>query len=118
MTTSKPIRHFQTMNEAVDFICNTLEIGACEKLWSQIEQIEGHVARDPSYPKYFYTYIFCQMQELHQKLDFRRLYDGKSFPKDGKTAKLGGHMQELGCIHIDFLKYEKGWLLHDIWICR
>jgi hypothetical protein len=111
-------RYFQTLEAAVDYISGTLDSGNYEALLNQIEQSERHIARDPSYPDYFQKFVFSQLQDRHRKLDLRRLYSEQSFPKEQQTYKLGGHMQELGCIHIDFLKVEQGWIISDIWICR
>jgi hypothetical protein len=111
-------RYFQTLEAAVDFISGTLEAGTYDALLNQIEQSERQIARDSSYPDYFQKFVFSQLQNRHRKLDLRRLYSERSFPKEQQTYKLGGHMQELGCIHIDFLKVEQGWVISDIWICR
>ena len=112
------VRYFQTLEAVVDFICSSLDTDTCGTLLNQIEQSERHTARDSSYPDYFQKFVFSQLQDLHRKLDLRRLYRGRTFPKEQRTYKLGGHMQELGCIHIDFLKAEQGWVISDIWICR
>ena len=47
-----------------------------------------------------------------------KIFVGREFPKDATTFKLGGHMKELGCCHIDFLKKGDSWKIVSIWQCR
>lgn len=47
-----------------------------------------------------------------------KLYDGRAFPTDADTFKLGGHASELGHVHIDFVRDGANWKLKDIWNCR
>jgi len=49
---------------------------------------------------------------------FRQLYAAREFPAAGGSFKLGGHMRELGHVHIDFVRVAGGWALDDIWKCR
>lgn len=46
------------------------------------------------------------------------IFEGRTFPKDATTFKLGGHMRELGHCHIDFVKEGGSWHLTRIWQCR
>jgi hypothetical protein len=62
--------------------------------------------------------IFSQLQGYQREMDFWLRYQGKRFPVDDQRFTLGGHMAELGCIHIDFQKVDGGWVLDNIWICR
>lgn len=61
---------------------------------------------------------FDMLQAAHQKESLLKRYARQEFPKDADTFKLGGHMSELGCLHVDFVKKNDKWFLADIWNCR
>ena len=58
------------------------------------------------------------LKNSHKKTSLQELYIQKEFPKAKDKFKLGGHMAELGCIHIDFIKIDDKWYLEDIWNCK
>ena len=47
-----------------------------------------------------------------------KVFEGREFPKDATTFKLGGHQKELGHCHIDFVKDGESWQITRIWQCR
>ncbi|GAA5121377.1 hypothetical protein JIN84_00605 [Luteolibacter yonseiensis] len=47
-----------------------------------------------------------------------KIYEGRDFPKDATTFKLGGHEMELGHCHIEFSKKDGSWEIVRIWQCR
>jgi len=112
------IKQFLDLSEAVAFIAECLDSGACAELFSELEKAQEHVARRPDHLDYFSKFVFATLRDIHRRTDLRELYRGRGFPEESAQFKLGGHMQELGCIHIDFEKRERGWALRDIWVCR
>ena len=112
------LRGFTNLREAVAFIVRRLESGKVEELFFELKEAQTILARNAEFLSYFSKFIFTPLLEIHQKVDLRELYNGKDFPEDGTEYKLGGHMMELGCIHIDFVKRECDWALQNIWLCR
>ena len=47
-----------------------------------------------------------------------KIFEGREFPKDATTFKLGGHDMELGHCHIEFSKKDGSWEIVRIWQCR
>lgn len=47
-----------------------------------------------------------------------KVFEGREFPKDATTFKLGGCCMELKHCHIDFEKDGKSWKIARIWQCR
>jgi len=47
-----------------------------------------------------------------------KVFEGREFPKDAASFKLGGHKKELGHSHIDFVKDGGSWQITRIWQCR
>ena len=45
-------------------------------------------------------------------------YANRDFPIEKSQFKLGGHGQELGHIHIDFIRDKNAWKIDRIWMCR
>ena len=110
-------RQFTSLATAVDWIADCLEKDDVPQLLAAALGAAERVERDPCYAEYFGR--ACELlTERHQALDLRRLYQGRDFPGDSERFKLGGHMAELGCLHIDFVRREPGWFLWDIWLCR
>jgi len=68
------------------------------------------------------TYVETGIEAIRRTgikvLDLRERYAGRDFPKDQNRFKLGGHMAELGCVHIDFVNWDGGWRLWNISVCR
>jgi len=110
--------HFSVLSDAVAFIAGCLEAGDPADLLLAVRRAPQHVAHSADYRERFRTFIFLPLAEIHRCQDLRELYRDRAFPESGARFKLGGHMQELGCTHIDFVREEQGWLLEDIWICR
>lgn len=102
---------FQTLPQAVGFIAELIERNSASELMAQF-------TRKPDHSDSFTEGIFPQLQSLHQAIDLRARYKGKHFPTNETRFELGGHLKELGCIHIDFQKTERGWVLDEIWQCR
>ena len=111
-------RQFHDLSEGVAFIAECLESGSIAELHSDLELAEERLARRPDDLDYFSRFVFAQLCDIHRRTDLRELYRDRAFPEDSEHFKLGGHMKELGCIHIDFEKGHHGWALRDIWLCR
>jgi hypothetical protein len=109
---------FRTLAEAVDFIAARLEANEPEALMQATQALPHHLDWDPDYPSYFIRYLFTPLEEIHRRTDLRALYADREFPQEDTQFKLGGHMAELGCTHIDFERHGAVWHLHDIWMCR
>ena len=109
--TDAGIKCFQTLSQAVGFIAEVIERKSASELMAQF-------AHEPHYSDSFTDGIFPQLQSLHQAIDLRARYKGKHFPTNETRFTLGGHLKELGCVHIDFEKTERGWVLDEIWQCR
>lgn len=118
---TKPVsstRQFSNLSEAVAFIAECLESGDSAELLSELGQAQEYLAQRPDHLEYFSKFVFGALRDVHRRTDLRELYKGRVFPEKSTQFKLGGHMQELGCIHIDFEKRDRGWVLRDIWLCR
>jgi len=96
------------LQQAVDFIATALE--------STNYVAIANACLDPR-PKPE-DYVLKDLQRAHNKTPLRKLYADKSFPTNDTTFKLGGHMAELWCTHIDFLKTNDVWRLKAIWMCK
>ena len=105
--TEKDYSAFSNLQEAVGFIVVCLEKENYQKLSNACVGIDKP---DES--------ILKALKEIHSKTPLTVLYVDKEFPKIETTFKLGGHMKELGFIHIDFIKNDNAWHLARIWICR
>lgn len=115
MKSAKGILCFVGLSQAVNFIASCLESNDPLRLHEnmantrQIEQTDLLIFRE---------FVFAQLQKRHEEIDLRSRYRQLHFPTGENRFKLGGHMAELGCIHIDFVKTDEGWLLDSITICR
>ncbi|MEJ5277556.1 MAG: hypothetical protein WHU94_16825 [Thermogemmata sp.] len=118
METDAGIKCFPTLSQAVAFIAEAIERNAPSELMAQCAHIQRPRPTEPYYTESFTNHIFPQLQRYHQELDFRTRYKGKRFPSNETRFTLGGHMKELWCIHIEFVKIEQGWVLDSIWECR
>lgn len=63
-------------------------------------------------------HILLSLKQKHKETPLPELYAKTSFPTNSPRFKLGGHMKELGSIHIDFQKEKDLWRLTSIWMCR
>lgn len=115
---TKSNSQFALLSEAVNFIARCLEAEKVTDLFWELERAQEHMAQSPDYLKYFSEFIFSPLREVHVCQDLRDLYQGRDFPRRDNKFKLGGHMAELGCIHIDFVRQGQGWSLVDISMCR
>jgi hypothetical protein len=109
---------FQSLSEAIDFIAECLETDAVVSLATEIESLETRLNTTPYGPTGFLEGIFMPLQEIHAEKDLRRLYRGREFSDDDPGLALGGHLSELGSIHIFFVKRDRGWVIRDIWLTR
>jgi hypothetical protein len=120
-STTKPLKvskRFQCLSEAVDFIAVCLETDAAENLASQIENLKGLLDADSGYAHYFAKSVFARLKEIHQEKDLRSLYREREFPAAEQGFKLGGHLSELGNIHIGFGQRDSSWVICDVWLTR
>ncbi|MBC8331063.1 MAG: hypothetical protein H8E28_03695 [Anaerolineae bacterium] len=118
-----PHLSFKTLSQAVDFIASCLDQNQILRLTGQIQHFEQDRQRTqklgPDYhANYFATHIFTQLQQIHTRSNLREIYAEQNFPNNETFHKLGGHMAELGCIHIDFQQQANGWVIQNIWMCR
>jgi len=104
---------FSELSEAIQFITVCLAQEDFEKLSGAC--VGG---RKPNVYLAQHRGVFDKLKGAHEKTPLQNLYAKRSFPKDAETFKLGGHMAELGCIHIDFVKKGDSWYLADIWECK
>lgn len=105
---------FLNLKNAVEFISKCLENDDYKKL---SETCIGGVRKNPPYIVQ-HKVVFEMLKEQNQKIPLIKLYSEIEFPKDKDKFKLGGHMSELGCIHIDFVKKDGKWYIGDIWSCK
>ena len=77
----------------------------------------GGIRKDPPYIVQ-HKVVFEVLKEQDQRTPLIKLYSDIEFPQDKDKFKLGGHMSELGFIHIDFVKKDGKWYIGDIWQCR
>jgi len=99
---------FLSLKEAVTFISSCLERGDLATLAGAC--LEGSGTLTPA--------VFAQLQKIHKEIPLGTRYEKREFPADAESFKLGGHMSELGHIHIDFVKRSGKWCLSRIWMCR
>jgi hypothetical protein len=112
------VRSFSTLAEAVGFIAECLDTDAGAELLAELEHGRDLLARRPDHAGYFAEFVFGALKLSHEQMDLRERYKGQDFPEDDPHLKLGGHMAELGCTHIDFVRRDDGWRLRDIFVCR
>jgi hypothetical protein len=109
---------FQTLSQAVDFIATQVEHEAIQGLTRHFAHIRRANFQEPAYSEHFSKRVFPELKRVHQEKDLRALYRGRRFPENVQRYTLGGHMAELGCLHIDFERVQDGWILDEIWECR
>ena len=112
------VKRFRQLSDAVGFVAQCLQSDDPEKLMSQLWRAERLLKPDSWHGDHFREFVFGQLKKIHEETDLQALYQDRIFPEDDTRLKLGGHMSELGCIHIDFAKRDEGWVIHDIWLCR
>ncbi|MBN2147637.1 MAG: hypothetical protein JW726_09625 [Anaerolineales bacterium] len=118
MTLNTETPTFQSLAQAVGFIAERLECDAPEELLATFANTRRARPYKPFEIECFTGYAFPALQKCHQEMDLRVRYTGQDFDPALREHQLGGHMQELGCIHIDFVKTASGWVLEEIWLCR
>lgn len=99
---------FTNLQQAVDFMAGALETTN----FVRIANACMDAGQKPS------DGVLKELQALDRQKPFRHLYAGRSFPTNEPTFKLGGHMSELGCTHVDFVRTNGLWRLKAIWMCR
>jgi hypothetical protein len=100
------MRSFSDLGEAVGFLAAAVEAG-------DVAALAG-ACREPLPP----GWVLDRLRERHEATPLARLYAGREFPEAAAEFKLGGHAQELGHIHIDFVRSGGGWEIERIWMCR
>ena len=115
MTTHKP--SFVELSVAVDFIASALETGNHGVLADACIDARDTVSGLPTEREYRLDAINA-LAERHTGTSLRALYVGRVFPAREMRLKLGGHAQELGHVHVDFVRSESGWQFENIWLCR
>jgi len=103
-----PTVSFTNLQQAVDFIGHRIRVNkhACHR---------KRVCRSESQTQ---PIVIVHLQDLNKRKPLRTLYAGKAFPAEAAAFKLGGHMSELGYVHIDFVHTNLGWELKGIWECK
>jgi hypothetical protein len=109
----QPTTSFSNLQEAVTFITDCLDRDDFEKLSSAC--VGG---RKPTVYLAQHRSVFDKLKAAHKNTPLQKLYANRRFPKNKDKFKLGGHMAELGCLHIDFVKKDDHWFLADIWQCK
>ena len=96
---------FTNLQQAVDFIATALEstntaaiAAACIEKPNQLD--------------------LTHLQDLNKAKPLRTLYAHRTFPTEADAFKLGGHMSELGFIHINFIRTNGIWYLNSIMECH
>jgi hypothetical protein len=100
------MRTFSTLAEAVSFLADALE--------NRDDDALAGACHEPLPAEW----IMDRLREQAAETPLVRLYAGRDFPSFGQTFKLGGHAKELGHIHIDFVRRDRGWEIQKIWMCR
>lgn len=99
---------FTNLQQAVDFIAGALEATN----FTCVTEACLNVERKPN------EALLKNLQGLNKNRPLRQLYADRAFPTEASAFKLGGHMKELGFIHIDFIQTDGVWKLESIWMCR
>ncbi len=102
---------FTTANEAVEFISNCVETNDSTALFNAC------IINSDSSKTHFNRHYFEVLKSLNKDTPLAQLYAGKHFPMWETQFKLGGHGFKWGHIHINFIKKNKHWYLHDISQC-
>ncbi len=108
--------HFQTLEQAVDFICAQIEAGKPAALTAAMAGLHRDDAYDFTW--YFATLVYPALCAQHRNGCLRELYAGHTFPDQALGYHLGGHHAELGNVHIDFVRHPEGWAIQRIWACQ
>jgi hypothetical protein len=99
---------FTALKDAVAFIAGCLDKGDFDRLAASCSNAARPATKN----------ALESLKRTHEKTPLPKLYEGKEFPADKDAFKLGGHMSELGFIHIDFVRKDGAWCLDSIWMCR
>ena len=114
---SVDIRHtpgsYTSLSVAIQFIAECLDQDAYVKLSGAC--IGG---RKPKVYLAQHRKPFDMLKEAHRKQSLQDRYPKRQFPKAESLFTLGGHMSQLGCLHVDFVKKDGNWFLGDIWDCK
>jgi hypothetical protein len=108
---------FQALSAAVDFIAQALDFGDHATLADACAEDRQDPSGLPTHREYRLRAI-ALLADRHEQRSLRSRYSRRAFPIQEARFKLGGHGQELGHIHIDFVRSETGWQLENIWQCR
>ena len=102
---------FTTASEAVEFISNCVEINDSTTLFNAC------TINSDSSKLHFNSHYLQILKSLNQETPLSKLYGGKKFPIWETQFHLGGHGFKWGHIHINFIKKNKRWYIHDISQC-
>ena len=100
---------FSTFKEAVAFISECLDKKEDHRL--------SEACATPFERQADTKALLESLRGTHLRTPLPKLYEGKDFPSEGRAFTLGGCHKELGNVHIDFERVDKGWRLSRIWIC-
>ena len=99
---------FTALKDAVAFIADCLDKNDLDRLAAACANKDGRTNKN----------ALEALRRSNENTPLGKRYAGREFPTDKDTFKLGGHMSELGFIHIDFVKRDNAWRLDNIWMCR
>ena len=108
---------FSELQAAVDFIVRALDSGQHDRLAGACTKEDDDPADRPGY-RSFQLQSIEWLANVHRQTPLGSLYTGRAFPSLEPRYKLGGHGQELGHVHVDFVRSSCGWQIEDIWTCR
>ena len=109
-----PAGSFRDLEEAFDFMSECFESDDYNRFYEAIidrkEKYSPGIERVKEY--------FFMLKGVHMNKSLREIYSDREFPLDDGEFKLGGHMSELGFLHINFRKKGDYWYLASVYTCR
>jgi hypothetical protein len=108
---------FTELSEAIAFIARALESGDHGVIADACVKKRGDVIGLPTERESRLHAVQGVAHALGRRT-LRSLFADRAFPAHESRFKLGGHGQELGHVHIDFVREGPSWYLEDIWQCR
>lgn len=100
---------FNSASEAIGFIAEQVRNDRSDTIFA--------VCLEPG-DNEFFTSAVNRLKILDNESPLTELYANQSFPLTGNMFTLGGHGDEWGHVHIDFVKKRGKWYLKSIWQCR
>ena len=108
---------FMELSSAIDFIARALETGDHGTLADACVTAEADCPGLPTRREYR-LHAIKLLAHVHAENPLRVLYAGRAFPSKESRFKLGGHAQELGHLHLDFVREGSAWRIENVWQCR